>query len=78
VLLQAELLTYTRSRGLFAGANLKGVVVRPEDDLNMAVYDKTARELLRDRVNGDAGAEAGLQAFPRALGRYPVSVSDAR
>ena len=78
VLLQAELLTYTRSRGLFAGANLKGVVVRPEDDLNMAVYHKTARELLGDLVGGDAGAGAGLTAFPQALGRYTVSASDGR
>jgi lipid-binding SYLF domain-containing protein len=78
VRLQADLLTYSRSRGLFAGANLKGVVLRPEDDLNMAVYRKTARELLGDPVGGDAGAGAGLTAFPQALGRYTVSASDGR
>jgi lipid-binding SYLF domain-containing protein len=78
VLLQAELLTYTRSRGLFAGANLKGVVVRPEDDLNMAVYDKTARELLSDQASGDAGADGGLKAFPQAIGRYTVNPSGDR
>jgi lipid-binding SYLF domain-containing protein len=40
--------SYSRSRGVVAGANLKGVVVRPEDDLNRAVYDQTAHELLSD------------------------------
>jgi lipid-binding SYLF domain-containing protein len=78
VLLQAELLTYTRSRGLFAGANFKGAVVRSEDDLNMAVYDKTARELLSDQANGDAGADARLKAFRQAIGRYTVNPSSDR
>ena len=48
-LMQAAILSYSRSRGLFAGLNLKGIVIRPEDDLNLAVYNKTARELLSDR-----------------------------
>ena len=47
-LMHAEVLSYSRSRGLFAGISLKGVVVRPEDDLNQAVYGKSARELLSD------------------------------
>jgi hypothetical protein len=33
------------SRGVFAGVNLKGVVLKPEDELNAAVYNKTADEL---------------------------------
>ena len=41
-LMHATILSYSRSRGVFAGANLKGAVVRPEDDLNRAVYDQTA------------------------------------
>jgi SH3 domain-containing YSC84-like protein 1 len=47
-LLHAEILSYSRSRGPFAGVNVKGIVIRPEDDLNRAVYGKTARELLND------------------------------
>ena len=77
-LMQAAILSYSRSRGLFAGANVKGIVLRPEDDLNMAVYNKTARELLTDQIGGDADADGGLKAFPRALGRYSVVSSDAR
>jgi lipid-binding SYLF domain-containing protein len=77
-LMHAEILSYSRSRGLFAGANVKGIVLRPEDDLNMAVYHKTARELLSDQVGGDAGVEIGLRAFPQALSHYTVKPSGAR
>jgi len=77
-LMHAEILSYSRSRGLFAGVNVKGVVLKPEDDLNMAVYGHTARELLGDRVTGDAGAATALQAFPQALGRYTSSAQQDR
>lgn len=69
-LMHAEILSYSRSRGLFAGVNLKGVVIEPEDDLNEAVYNKSAHELLvDDKRQSDAG---GLPAFPQAISRYAV------
>jgi len=68
-LMHAEVLSYSRSRGLFAGISLKGVVVRPEDDLNRAVYGKTARELLAEEKRA-GGAVEGLAAFPEALAQY--------
>ena len=69
-LMHAAILSYSRSRGVFAGVNLKGVVLKPEDELNLAVYNKTADELLKDAPAGDATAESELNAFPRALSRY--------
>ena len=69
-LMHAAMLSYSRSRGLFAGAALKGLVIKPEDDLNLAVYGKTAEELLKESAEGDATPE--LEAFPRALNRYTV------
>jgi len=71
-LMQAKVLSYSRSHGLFAGVSLKGVVVRPEDDLNRAVYSKSARELLTDDKRA-ANTEAGLPAFPQAVARYAVA-----
>ena len=70
-LMQAQILSYSRSRGVFAGVSLKGVVVRPEDDLNEAVYGKSARELVKDETEA-AGekTEAGLPAFPQAIAKY--------
>jgi len=75
-LMHAEILSYSRSRGLFAGVNVKGIVLRPEDDLNMAVYHKTARELLSDPASVAGSADGGLTAFPQALGRYTDKSSD--
>lgn len=76
-LMHAEILSYSRSRGLFAGVSLKGVVVRPEDDLNQAVYSKSAHELLTDDKGAGANAEAGLPAFSQTISRYStVSSAD--
>ena len=44
--LDAGILTYSRSKGVFVGAELKGVVVDPDNKRNEAVYGLTARELL--------------------------------
>ena len=67
-LMHAAMLSYSRSRGIFAGLALKGVVIRPEDNLNLAVYNKTAEELLKSPGGTDTTSD--LDAFPRALNRY--------
>ena len=38
--LHAELLTYSRTRGLFAGVSLQGATLRPDDDANKDMYGK--------------------------------------
>jgi lipid-binding SYLF domain-containing protein len=68
VLMHAAMLSYSRSRGVFAGLALKGVVIKPEDDLNLAVYNKTAEELLKE--SPAANPTPDLEAFPRALNLY--------
>jgi lipid-binding SYLF domain-containing protein len=40
VTMRAEVLTYSRSRGLFAGVSLAGSTVRPDNDANQRVYGK--------------------------------------
>ena len=69
-LMHAEILSYSRSRGLFAGVNLKGVVIRPEDDLNLAVYNKTAHGLLVQDERNSADESAGLRTFSQTVARY--------
>src|SRR5262249_18567520 len=69
-LMHAALLTYSRSRGVFAGVNLKGVVIKPEDSLNLAVYDKTAEELLKEPIDGNGTSESELNALPHTLSKY--------
>jgi SH3 domain-containing YSC84-like protein 1 len=74
-LMHAEVLSYSRSRGLFAGVSLKGVVVRSEDDLNQAVYAKSAHELLTDDKGTNPNSQAGLPAFPQTIARYTTITS---
>jgi lipid-binding SYLF domain-containing protein len=38
--LHAELLSYSRSRGLFAGVSLDGATLRPDDDANKDMYGR--------------------------------------
>ena len=47
--LRAEILTYSRARGLFAGISLEGSTLRPDNDANEKIYGKkvTATEIVR-------------------------------
>jgi len=40
VQLRAEILTYSRARGLFAGVALQGATLRPDDDANKDMYGR--------------------------------------
>ena len=42
--LRAEILSYSRSRGLFAGVSLEGTTLRPDNDANEQIYGRTPRE----------------------------------
>jgi lipid-binding SYLF domain-containing protein len=49
VLMRAEILSYSRSRGLFAGVSLEGSTLRQDGSANLKVYGRSisAREILR-------------------------------
>lgn len=65
----AQILSYSRSRGLFAGLELKGVVIDPDKDDMRDVYGEgiTAKEVLQENK---VKAPAVVQALPTTLGRY--------
>ena len=67
--LNAQILSYSRSRGLFAGLELKGVVIKPDKDDMRDVYGEgvTAKEVLKENK---VTAPVAVRAFPNALGRY--------
>ena len=46
--MRAEILSYSRSRGLFAGVSLEGTSLRPDDDATEQVYGRklTAKEIV--------------------------------
>ena len=65
--LNAEMLSYSRSRGLFAGISLEGASLAPDPDTNRELYghDVTNREIL----TGDFKTPAAAAKFERALHR---------
>lgn len=64
VVMRAEILSYSRSRGLFAGISLEGSTLRPDNGANEKVYGKrlTAKEILREGRVGRPAAAATLDA----------------
>lgn len=67
--LSAQILSYSRSKGLFAGLELKGVVIKPDTDDMRDVYGAgiTAKDVLQDNK---VTAPAAARAFPKALDSY--------
>ncbi len=67
--MKAQILSYSRSRGLFAGLELKGVVISPDKGDMHDVYGEgvTAKEVLKE--NKANAPEAVLQ-YPQTLARY--------
>jgi SH3 domain-containing YSC84-like protein 1 len=70
VTLDAGILSYSRSKGAFIGAALKGAVISPDNDLNEAVYGKKATEVLTGAPISLTRMPAGVRIFPRTLSRY--------
>jgi|ERR1044072_5172278 lipid-binding SYLF domain-containing protein len=71
--LRAQILSYSRSKGLFAGLELKGVAITPDNNDNEPVYGMKASEVLSPSKNWSINAmPAGVRIFPRTLARYSV------
>jgi lipid-binding SYLF domain-containing protein len=70
--LDAGILSYSRSKGAFIGAALKGAVISPDNHLNEAVYNMKAGEVLTGNSMTLTQMPAGVRIFPRTLSRYSV------
>lgn len=76
-MMHAEILSYSRARGVFAGITLNGSTMRPDDKENRALYgrDVTNREILTGKVKAPEEA----QALYTALNKYtPASKTASR
>ncbi len=67
--LKAGILSYSRSKGLFAGLELKGVVINPDNDLNESVYGLKAKDLLVG-VEIKRPIPSAVRALPLQISRY--------
>lgn len=68
-LMTAQVLSYSRSKGVFAGLELKGTVISQDTEDNEALYGKgvTARQALKENK---VTAPAEVQVYPRTLSTY--------
>jgi len=70
VQLNAEILSYSRSSGVFAGIDLSGGVLRPDNDADARAYGPhvTARQVVTRRMAKLPAATPFLQALRRNVG----------
>jgi lipid-binding SYLF domain-containing protein len=66
--MHAEILSYSRSRGLFAGVDLGGATMRPDKDANKAVYGKDLQQT--EILDGKGAAPAEARKLYDEMNRY--------
>jgi lipid-binding SYLF domain-containing protein len=72
VRLDAGILSYSRTKGAFIGAALKGAYISPDNDLNEAIYNVKADELLKGKILSFSEMPPSVRIFPRTLVRYSI------
>ena len=73
VVMKAEILSYSRAQGLFAGVSLAGSTMRSDDGANKALYGKdlTAKEIVREgKVSATASAKPLLAELEKASPKH--------
>jgi lipid-binding SYLF domain-containing protein len=63
--MNTELLTYSRSKGVFAGLTLEGAVVQQDDDATRAIYGRHMK--FRSILSGKATAPVSAASFLKAV-----------
>jgi lipid-binding SYLF domain-containing protein len=66
--LHAEILTWSRSRGVFAGISLQGATLRPDDDWNRDLYASPLTN--KQIVMGDTPAPPAAAKLEATLDKY--------
>jgi SH3 domain-containing YSC84-like protein 1 len=75
VVMKAEILSYSRAKGLFAGISLAGSTMRSDDGANKALYGKeiSAKEIVREgKVPVPAAGKQLLAILARASPKHAV------
>jgi len=69
ILLKSQIISYSRSRGLFAGLELKGAVINQDEEANNAIYGRelSARDII---VDGKARTPSDIRVFPQTLRKF--------
>ena len=67
-MMHAEMLTWSRSHGVFAGVSLDGATMRPDDEANKELYGATAKN--PEILTGKYPVPAEAKPFVTALGKF--------
>ena len=69
VLLKSQIISYSRSRGLFGGLELKGAVIMQDKSANKDIYEQevSARDII---VDGKFRTPTTIRIFPSALRKF--------
>src|SRR6185312_5072440 len=77
VVMQAEILSYSRSRGLFAGVSLEGSTLRPDRDGNALVYGGEIAP--RELVKGGVAVPSAAKGIVEVLNQHsPKNLSEGK
>jgi lipid-binding SYLF domain-containing protein len=63
--MNTEMLTYSRSKGVFAGLTLEGAVVEQDNDSTHAIYSKNME--FRNILSGNLSTPRSGEAFVKAV-----------
>ena len=63
--METEVLTYSRSRGVFAGLTLEGAVIEQDNDSTLAIYGKHMR--FRSILSGKVSTPESTEQFVKAV-----------
>jgi len=67
-MMRAQILSWSRSRGIFAGVSLEGASLRPDDEDNQALYGRAITQ--KETLEGAVPAPAGAKSLYAELARY--------
>jgi len=76
--MNTEMLTYSRSKGAFAGLTLEGAVVEQDNDSTRAIYGKNMH--FRSILSGKAATPKSAEAFMKAVAeaRQQAHIAEAK
>jgi lipid-binding SYLF domain-containing protein len=76
--MNTEMLTYSRSKGVFAGLTLEGAVVQQDDDSTIAIYNKKVpfRRVLSGKIATPEVAAEFMEAV--AAASHQARVAEAK
>jgi lipid-binding SYLF domain-containing protein len=74
--MRSEVLSYSRARGVFAGLELNGAVIKQDDDDTRILYGKEVS--FKDILTGRVHAPQGSERFVSAVRKYATAANQER